>query len=67
MTTHIRNWNTHWRWTSLVGNGLEARVAARKRLLDDRQYWTANTAKLQLDALRGLLSAAAQTEIGRTH
>ena len=67
MTTHIRNWNTHWRWTSLVGNGLEARVAARKRLLDDRRYWTANTAKLQLDALRGLLSAAAQTEIGRTH
>lgn len=54
-----------FRWTSLVGAGLAARVARRKSLLSDERYWTLNTARLQREQLRNLLRKAAGTEFGR--
>lgn len=54
-------------WTSLVGLGLSARVAARTRLLGDTAYWTANTARLQGAQLRNILQTAAKTEFGKSH
>ncbi|MEZ6233665.1 MAG: GH3 auxin-responsive promoter family protein [Phycisphaerales bacterium] len=53
-----------WRWTSLVGAGLRARVAGRIGLLSDVEYWRTNTARLQVRQLRTILRTAAGTEIG---
>lgn len=55
------------RWTSLVGAGLRARVAARIKRLDDTGYWHRRTAGLQVAQLRSLLAQAARTEFGRLH
>jgi hypothetical protein len=56
-----------WSWTSLVGLGLETRLARRARVLSDRKYWTEHTARLQVQQLRTLLQAARSTEFGRAH
>ncbi len=56
-----------WRWTSLVGAGLSARVMARSRVLANTGYWRRHTARLQAAQLRGLLSTARGTEFGRAH
>jgi len=55
------------RWTSVLGAGLEARQWLRARLLDDEAWWRANTARIQVRQLRGLLRRARQTEFGREH
>ncbi len=56
-----------YRWTSLVGLGLKARVSRRRTLLGDERYWMTRTASLQREQLRGLLRRAAGTEFGRAH
>lgn len=53
--------------TSLVGHGLAARVARRRRKLADTAWWNANTAPVQLDQLHKLLSLGVHTEFGRRH
>ncbi len=53
------------RWTGLVGTALAARVAARAVRLDDLDFWTDNTRRIQLAQLRRNLGRAARTEIGR--
>ncbi len=53
------------RWTPLIGMGLSARVAARRRLLGDLDHWRRRTASLQRDQLRTLLRTAANTRFGR--
>jgi hypothetical protein len=55
------------RWTSLVGHGLNLRLARRIRLLSDLEYWRAHSARFQRTQLRRLLQAAARTEFGRQH
>ncbi|MEM9167244.1 MAG: GH3 auxin-responsive promoter family protein [Planctomycetota bacterium] len=52
-------------WTSTIGYGLEARLALRRPKLDDRGWWRANTAQIQMRQLRRILSTAADTELGR--
>ncbi len=54
-------------WTAAVGAGLTARVAWRAHRLADRDWWRANTARLQHRALRNLIEAAAGTDFGRGH
>lgn len=54
-------------WTTLVGAGLEARMALRAPSLDDVGHWRAHTARIQLAQLRRLLGKAARTEFGRSH
>lgn len=56
-----------WRWTSVVGAGLEMRVAARARLLDDEGYWRQHTARIQVRQLRNLLRKARATDFGERH
>lgn len=56
-----------YRWTSLVGAALHARLARRTRLLSDTGHWSANARHLQLATLRDLLRTAKDTEIGREH
>lgn len=56
-----------WRWTSLVGAALHARVARRIVRLSDAEYWRASTARIQIAQLRDVLSRASGTEIGRAH
>lgn len=53
-----------YRWTSLIGAGLHARVAMRARKLADHTYWKANTASIQRAQLRNLLSRAKGTAFG---
>ena len=53
------------RWTSLIGVGLHARVAARAKKLRDHAYWKANTAQIQRNQLRSLLEQAKDTAFGR--
>jgi len=55
------------RWTSLVGVGLHARVAARIRLLDNLDHWKRRTANIQCVQLRTLLLRASETEFGKAH
>lgn len=55
------------RATSLIGFGLGAYLRRRRRLLDNREYWRANTARLQRLQLRRLLNTAADCEFGRAH
>ncbi len=56
-----------WRWTSLIGVGLHARVAGRARKLRHAAYWTANTAHIQRAQLRTLLEQAKSTAFGREY
>lgn len=51
--------------TSLVGTGLRLYRASRIRHLSNINYWTQNTAQIQLTQLRWLLNTAANTEFGR--
>lgn len=54
------------RWTSLVGAGLHAAIAARALTLDaDR--WTETAARAQVRQARSLLHAARDTVFGRDH
>lgn len=53
--------------TSLIGSGLSAALSSRRRLLSDIGHWKTHTARIQVAQLRGLLRAAAKTEIGRQH
>ena len=56
-----------YRWTSLVGTALRARLASRRKLLGDTGYWTRETARIQRAQLRMLLKTASATEFGRGH
>jgi len=56
-----------YRWTSLVGAGLHARVAGRIRLLSDARHWRENAAGIQIAQLRNLLRAASNTVFGKQH
>lgn len=56
-----------WRWTSLVGAGLAARVSLRTKRLADRAWWQRSTARVQVAALRNVLTEARGTEFGREH
>ncbi len=53
--------------TSLIGVGFQTYLRKRRRLLDDREFWRANTARLQRLQLRRLLNTASRTEFGRAH
>ncbi len=55
------------RWTSLVGTALRLRLARRVPKLNDTDFWTRNTARIQVAQLRGLLGRASATEFGRGH
>jgi GH3 auxin-responsive promoter len=52
--------------TSLVGAGLRAMLARRVPKLSDLEFWRRRSASIQRDQLRGLLSKASKTEMGRT-
>jgi hypothetical protein len=54
-------------WTALVGYGLQKYVAGRARRLADTGSWKRNSAKIQIDTLRSLLSRASATKFGREH
>lgn len=56
-----------FRWTSLVGLGLKARVALRTDHLSDIPFWRTNSARVQLAQLRSLLRRAGATDFGRAH
>jgi len=56
-----------FRWTSLIGAGLRARVAGRARKLRNHAHWTANTAYIQRAQLRSLLNQAKDTAFGREY
>ncbi len=56
-----------FRWTSLIGTALSAYTARRRRLLRDRDWWTANTAHVQLTQLTNLLKHARNTRFGLEH
>ena len=56
-----------YRWTSLIGAGLHARVARRARKLADLAYWKAHTARIQRAQLRSLLERAQGTAFGREY
>ena len=53
------------RWTGLVGTALAARVAGRATRLDDTDYWTDHTRRLQIAQLRKNIAKSRDTEIGR--
>lgn len=55
------------RWTAAVGHAIGARMALRARHLSDLGWWGAHAGRVQRDQLRGLLSVAAGTELGRRH
>ncbi|MBL0870941.1 MAG: GH3 auxin-responsive promoter family protein [Phycisphaerales bacterium] len=55
------------RWTSLIGTALHASTARRRRLLADRDWWTRNTAHVQLEQLSYLLRHARTTRFGIEH
>jgi hypothetical protein len=54
-------------WTSIVGVGLSAYLAQRRRLLSDLTHWQQNSARIQRAQLRELLRQASRAEIGRKH
>lgn len=56
-----------FRPTTLIGAGLQAYVRRRTKLLSNREYWRANTARLQRLQLRRLVNLASETEFGRAH
>ncbi len=56
-----------WRWTSLVGAALHARIARRADRLSNLDFWRLSTARIQIAQLRAILHTAAPTEIGRQH
>jgi hypothetical protein len=53
--------------TSLVGTGLRLYRSRRIKYLSKTDFWTQNTAQIQLTQLRWLLNTAANTEFGRKH
>lgn len=55
------------RWTSLVGTAIRARLGRRVPRLNDVGYWQRETARVQIEQLRGLLRKASATEFGRSH
>lgn len=55
------------RWTSLIGSALNAYTARRRRLLRHTDWWTANTAHVQLTQLSNLLKHARNTRFGIEH
>ena len=55
------------RWTSLVGTAIRARLLRRVPLLSNVGYWQRETARVQIEQLRGLLRKASATEFGRSH
>lgn len=55
------------RWTGLVGTGIRLRLVRRIKLLNNTNHWTRNTAAIQINQLRNLLTQAQATEWGRTH
>jgi hypothetical protein len=54
-------------WTSLVGTGLSLYLRNRTKHLSDLDFWTRNTAQVQLTQLRRILNVAANTEYGKSH
>lgn len=54
-------------WTAAIGAGLATVLARRVKRLSDARHWQAHTAAIQVQQLRGLLSAAAGTAFGREH
>ncbi|MEN0020460.1 MAG: GH3 auxin-responsive promoter family protein [Planctomycetota bacterium] len=54
-------------WTGLVGVGMRARLHARIKALRDVDRWQRDTARVQIQTLRKLLSTAAETRFGRAH
>ncbi len=56
-----------WRWTALVGAGLEAWVRPRAARLSDRDFWHRSSAPIQRRQLRRLLRRASGTAFGRAH
>jgi GH3 auxin-responsive promoter len=67
MSTHAPTVPGAPHWTAAVGAALAARVAWRAQRLADRNWWRANTARLQHRTLRNLIEGAAGTEFGREH
>lgn len=53
--------------TSLVGLGLRARLARRRRRLGDERYWAAHTKRLQIAQLRENTARCVETSLGREH
>jgi hypothetical protein len=64
-TAHSPSFSPSYRWTSLVGAGLHARVAGRIRRLSDTRHWQENAAGIQLAQLRNLLRTASGTVFGK--
>lgn len=56
-----------YRWTSLIGAGLHARVAKRAKSLRNHRYWKVNTSYVQREQLRNLLERARGTAFGREY
>lgn len=54
-------------WTGLIGAGLALKLNRRAAQLRTEGYWQRTTAATQRRTLRGLLSHASGTEIGRQH
>jgi hypothetical protein len=53
--------------TALIGAALRLKLAPRIRRLSDTARWSRHAARIQTTQLRGLLTAAAATEVGKTH
>jgi hypothetical protein len=64
-TAQSPSFSPSYRWTSLVGAGLHARVAGRIRRLSDTRHWQENAAGIQLAQLRNLLRTASGTVFGK--
>lgn len=56
-----------FRWTSLIGTGLNVHLHGRKRLLSNTKHWQRNSAGIQVSQLRQLLNKAASTSYGKAH
>jgi len=54
-------------WTRLIGAGLRLRNAARRKKLDDTNYWATQTHRIQTAQLRSLLVKAMGTDYGKAH
>ncbi len=65
MRTNAPTPNGKHTWTSLVGVALHARVEARRRKLNNIDYWKTNTQAIQLKELGKLVEACKDTRIGK--
>lgn len=54
-------------WTAMVGAGLRARLAKRRRALANTDLWRRRSFAVQARTLRDNLAHAADTQIGRAH